>query len=130
MDIGVWLTVEGPIGLLTISLPSIFSLVRRGIIHGPYALFSSKDFTHSDNSQTISNNLSRGDKGFKQLTTSSAEQGQELPYAYDPHVEYHALALRVTSSTSRDRIYDDTEAQHNVIYIRQDVDVMDGRDGG
>ncbi|CAD6441948.1 e147b13e-ce82-4cc9-8935-6b00fdbc5a0d [Sclerotinia trifoliorum] len=122
--LGVWLTIEGPIGLITISLPSIFSLVRRGMAHGPLSLFSTKDLSNSNNSESVNKNSLRGERGFKQLNTSATEHGQELPYSYDPDVEYQALALRATSSTSRDRAFNDLEAPKSVIYIRRDVDVV------
>jgi len=38
-----WLTVEAPISIVSICLPSIFSLVKRGVHYGPYSLISSRD---------------------------------------------------------------------------------------
>ena len=38
-----WLSVEAPISILSICLPSIFFLVKRGIQGGPYALLSSRE---------------------------------------------------------------------------------------
>ena len=38
-----WLTVEGPISIVSVCLPSIFSLIKRGVHYGPYSLLTSKD---------------------------------------------------------------------------------------
>jgi hypothetical protein len=125
VSIGAYLAVEGPIALIAISLPSIFSLVKRGVAHSPSSLFSFKDFVSTSNSEPTKKKPARNSKGFKQLTTGSTEQGQDLPVTGDSGLEYHALTLRATNSRSQEDGFVDAELAKRGIYVRQDVDVRE-----
>lgn len=43
VPITYWLSLEAPVSIISICLPSIFSFFKRGVQCGPYSLLTSKD---------------------------------------------------------------------------------------
>lgn len=43
-----WVICEGPISLFGVCLPGIFKFVKRGFVHGPSSLFTTRTLSQSD----------------------------------------------------------------------------------
>ncbi|KAM3064768.1 hypothetical protein ACMFMG_012081 [Clarireedia jacksonii] len=114
VEMGIWTSLEGPVALVSISLPSIFSLVLRGIKHGPHSLFTAKELTDPPS-------LLRGNRGFAQLDNNFIEKNCKPPEP-NKYKEAYALELSSESSTSQGRSEIETRFPESVIYARQTVE--------
>lgn len=111
-----WLIVEPSISILSICLPSIFSLMKRGIEHGPGALFTSKNATELYSGRTPRFGGTKSRKGLAEATFDNPFE--RLSDNSNP--EYYAMAYKGPSkqnSVSEEHL--DIEA----IQVRRDINI-------
>ena len=111
-----WLIVEGPISIVSICLPSIFSLVRRGIVFGPYSLLTSEAMSRSGNSAWSKGQTVKGTAQAREMNARSRGPSFETFTEHLRGAQSFEYSTRVTQAQS-------TDEELGAIRVRKDVDV-------
>ena len=120
-----WLTVETPISIVSICLPTIFFLVKRGIDHGPRSLFTARNFQSRPSAMgrsLIGTNAAKDEELSVTLPTNSFDHSREKLHHHGTNTEYSVKAFKVPS---QDGSEPDTsvELPEPSIRVRREVDV-------
>jgi hypothetical protein len=90
-----WLIIENPMCILSISLPAIFSLVRRCILYGPLSLFSSRTYNTLAGSTVGHSKMSRGRDMESMISINERRENYLGPQGYDSYDNIE-MGLRTT----------------------------------
>ncbi|KAF6239402.1 hypothetical protein HO173_002664 [Letharia columbiana] len=119
VPITYWLSLEAPVSIVSICLPSIFSFIKRGIQGGPYSLLTSK------NEASLHFNEQRGDitayQGEGLGGLHGGETSIERLYINERANQHSATAFKSHSSESSQK--DAEELAMDAIRVRQDLNV-------
>ena len=124
-----WLSVEAPISIVNICLPSIFFLIKRGVQYGPYSLLISKDVSTPSN--TISHTWkivtvpTKGPRDDEEALAGNRIHAMDTSWErLDPRgPDYDAVACKAPSKRSSEQSSPETELALQSIRVRRDVDV-------
>ena len=126
MPTSYWLAVEAPISVLSICLPSIFALLKRGVEHGPYFLITSRNVpvSHSDK---ISGNHNR--RAYNNPHQHEAVSGHhysisEVRLKDEDSVVYAVTASEASSPVKLPQPKGHEDISMNTIRVQRDVDVI------
>ncbi|KAL9122166.1 MAG: hypothetical protein Q9187_001281 [Circinaria calcarea] len=127
IPIHYWLSVEAPISILSICLPSIFFLIKRGVKNGPYSLFSSREVSSASNTASqswrINTNpsFSRDKQAVARVQGHASDDSWERLHERGP--EYDATAFRAPSKRSSEQSTTEADLAMQSIRVRQEIDV-------
>ena len=120
-----WLTVETPISIVSICLPTIFFLVKRGIDHGPRSLFTARNFQSPPSTMArslVRTNATKDEELSVTLPASSLDHSREKLHHNGTNAEYSAKAFKVPSQDGSEPD-NSAELPQPSIRIRREVDV-------
>ena len=119
VPITYWLSLEAPVSVISICLPSIFSFVKKGIQHGPYSLLTSKDIHSvqlSEQESATRAHHGEGPRGIRGRETSVERLCQ-----IDEANQYSASAFKSPSLTSSQKTREHYAMDE--IRVQKDMDV-------
>jgi len=120
LQILYWIILEPALAIFSVSLPSIFPLLKRSIYHGPLSLFSLKSIPESFNGPKSTPRFGgtrRGDASDNTVLNASFERLHDRLVLDGSNGEYISMVGRGTKAES----VDNTELS-NSINVRRDVE--------
>lgn len=116
--VGYWWIIECPVEITSACLPSIFTLVKRGVQHGPRALFNNT-MTHTTKS-TQTNRSWTGLTSRERTKPSylGADSNEELNY-----LRNGGYSAKAFNNTVLEEPENDIETGASAIHVRKDIDV-------
>ena len=126
MPTSYWLAVEAPISVLSICLPSIFALVKRGVEHGPYSLITSRGVPVPHSDKIFGNHNRRTYKNRHQHEAVGAHHYSisEVRLKDEDSAVYTVTASEASSPVKPPQPNGHEEISMNTIRVQKDVDVI------
>lgn len=125
MPTSYWLAVEAPISVLSICLPGIFSLVKRGVEHGPYSLLTSRDVAVSHSNKIFGDHNVRAHRNRNQHEAVSGHHYSisEARLKDEDSAVYAVTASEASYPTKPPQANGQEDIPMNTIRVQNDVDI-------
>jgi len=119
-----WLLAEPSISILSISMPSIYTLIKRAMDHGLPSLFSTREFPTTINSGASSKwPNSQGQKSQAKATLPSHDIKTPFERLYDDNTSPDYFATVRGGASTKSLNNDGIELVSQSIQVRKDVNV-------
>ena len=128
VHIGYWLVAEPPVSIISIGLPNIFCLVKRGIQQGPHSLISSRGASSKPNATgprvDDMNGATQRDKGFARLAGQSFGSSRAKLFDGNGNAEHHVMAIKTPSKELSEGKHINPNLSVPSIRVRNNADVV------